>query len=120
MKKPIVLSPLVVVLACSPIAAELDVAARLVDPRISERKVYLRFERTTAGELVSLSVYLPKGDAGAVEKEWELLFESDEILRQTTNIARHNAVGKKIKVRGREVTTLRGRGLLVEEIRSDW
>lgn len=103
----------------APLAADLDVKAELKDPRVSERRVYLRHEFTTGGDLIRCEGYLPKGEV-PTEQVWELLFENAEVLRSTMAIAKHNANGTKIMIRGREVITLRGRGLLVESIRSNW
>lgn len=127
------LALLAVVLAASPIAAELNVVAKLEDPRIGERKVYLshtwansRGEIIKDGdkpadgwEIIACSVYLPKGDVPEPQS-WVLVFETAEVLRQTIQICKHNPTGTKVKVTGREVTTLRGRGLLISEIKSNW
>jgi len=113
---------LLAVLLPTPTAAELNVTARLEDLRVSDRKVYLSREfdgDPKTGKPVSIGAYLPAADAGQLI-EWELVFESAEILRQAVDICRYKPSGTKILVRAREVQTLRGRALLVESIRSNW
>jgi hypothetical protein len=98
--------------------ADLKAVVDVEDKRIAERKVYLRYEWSES-ELTTCEAYLPKGEV-PTEQSWELLFENTEVMRQAFQVAKHNPNGQKITVRAREVQTLRGRGLLIESIRSSW
>lgn len=114
------LAVLLVLVAVPTAPAELNVKAALDDPRVGDRKVYLRYE--WAGDRLTVAdIYLPKGVGGVSEElTWELVFDTAEAYRQAYAVCKHNPVGTKIKVHGREVQTLTGRGFLMDTIQSSW
>lgn len=119
------LALLAIVLAATPIAAELNVVAKLEDPRITDRKGYLEHDYNGTGipQIIICRLYLPPKDTLADRLEWDLVFETDEIKRQAIAICKAHrlpADDVKITVRGREIVTLKGRALLIESIRSGW
>lgn len=122
--KTLMLALLLVPALATPLAADLPVRVGIDDPETKWRRVYLHSTWTLEGEgseLVSVQVYLPKGDVPA-EQTWDLLYADAEVLRQVVQVCRHNPNGSKVSVRGREVVTLLppGRGVVVEAVRTDW
>jgi hypothetical protein len=121
MKRLALLLVAAVCLAIAPLPAGGQISAKLVmeDQRSSDYRVYLRHEFTTGKDLIRCEAYLPKGDV-PLEQSWELLFETAEVLRRTVDICKYNSSGTKVMVHGREVQTIRGRGLLIDSIKSNW
>lgn len=116
------LSLIIVALSCLAFVprshGDLKAVVQVEDLRVSERRVYIR--QTLDGKTVTgIKLFLPAGESPKA-LEWVILYETEEVLRKAIEIARHNDVGSKVQVIGREVVTFEGRALLISSIRSGW